>query len=86
MEISLNSKLGNMRGAYRILAAKYFGKISLARAVCRWVGNIKMDHQDVEWRGMDWSDLVQHTDRWRVLVNAVLNLRVRENGWNFLTS
>jgi len=43
MEIGLNSKLINVRGAYRILAAKSFGKTSLGTAVGRWVDNIKMD-------------------------------------------
>jgi hypothetical protein len=30
----------------------------------------------VEWRGMDWIDLAQDKERWRALVNAVMNLRV----------
>ena len=38
--------------------------------------NIKMDPQEVEWMGRDWSGLAQNRDRWRVLVNAVMNLRV----------
>ena len=37
--------------------------------------NIKMGLQDVGWGGMDWIDLDQDRDRWRVLVNAVLDLR-----------
>jgi len=41
------------------------------------VDNIKIALQEVEWRSMDWIDLVQDTDRWRAFVYAVMNLRFR---------
>jgi hypothetical protein len=42
----------------------------------RWEDNIKMDLQEVGWEDMDWIDLVKDTDRWRKLVNVVMDLRV----------
>jgi hypothetical protein len=42
----------------------------------RWEDNIKMDLQVVECGGMDWIVLAQDRDRWRALVNAVMNRRV----------
>jgi hypothetical protein len=40
------------------------------------VDNIKMDLREIGWDGMDWIDLVQDTDKWRIPVNTVINLRV----------
>jgi hypothetical protein len=40
------------------------------------VDNIKMDLSEIEWGGMDWIDLAQNRDKWRALVNMVMNLRV----------
>jgi hypothetical protein len=62
-------------GAYRGLVGKSEGSISLGRPRRRWEDNTKMDLQEVGW-GTDWIDLVQDRDRWRVVVNAVMNIRV----------
>jgi hypothetical protein len=42
----------------------------------RWEGNIKIGLHEMRWGGMDWTDMAQNRDRWRTLVNAVMNLRV----------
>jgi len=78
--------MGEKRGVYRVLVGKPDGKRPLGRPRRRWDNNIKMDHQVVGCRGMDWIDLTQDRDRWRALVNAVMNLRVPQNVGNFLTS
>jgi hypothetical protein len=40
------------------------------------VGTNKIDLIGIEWGGMDWIDLAQDKDQWRVFVNTVMNLRV----------
>jgi hypothetical protein len=52
------------------------GKRPLGRPRRRWEDNIKMDLQEVGCRGVDWIELAEDRDRWRALVNAVMNLRV----------
>jgi hypothetical protein len=44
-----------------------------------------MDLQEVGFGDKDWIELAQDKDRWRALVNAVMNLQVLQNAGNFLT-
>jgi hypothetical protein len=74
------------RGMYRVLVGKAERKRPLGRPRCRWEDNIMMDLQEVGCGGMDWFELAQDRDRWRALVNAVMNLWIPENSGNFLTS
>ena len=70
------ASLGERRCVYRILVVKLEGKRPLGRPGRRWEDNIKMDLQEVGCRSMDWIDLAQDRDRWRAIVNAVMNLRI----------
>ena len=67
---------GKSRGEYRVLVGKPEGKRPLGRPRRRWKDNIEMDLQEVTCGGMDWIELAQDRNRWRALVNAVMNLRV----------
>ena len=67
---------GERRGLYGALMGKPEGRRPLGIPRHRWGDNIKMDLHKVGYGGMDWIDLAQDRDRWRALVNAVMNLRV----------
>jgi len=58
----------------RVLVGKPEGKRPLGRPRRRWEDNIKMDLRELGGGG-DWMELA-HRDRWRALVNTVMNLRV----------
>jgi hypothetical protein len=70
------ARIGELRNAYRILVGNPEGKRPPRRPRRRWVDNIKMDHSEIGWDGMDWIYLAQDRNQWRALVNAVINLRV----------
>jgi hypothetical protein len=56
------ARMGEKRGAYRILMGRPEGRQPLGRPRRRWKDNIKMDLQEVGW-GMDWIELAQDRDR-----------------------
>jgi hypothetical protein len=70
------ARMGEERNACRLLLGKPEGKRPLGRPKRRWVDNIKMDLLEIGWGGVDWISLAQDRDKWRALVNAVMNLRV----------
>jgi len=77
--------MGEGRGVHRVLVGKPEGKRPLGRPRRRWEDYIKMDLRKVGG-GEDWMELAQDMDRWRALVNTVMNFRVPYSAGNFLTS
>jgi hypothetical protein len=65
--------MGEERNMYKVLMGKPEGKRSLERPRRRWEDGIRMN---LGWGSIDWIQLAQDRDRWRALVNTVMNLRV----------
>jgi hypothetical protein len=70
------ARMGEKRNAYRLLVGKPEGKRPLGRPRHTWVDNNKMDLGEVGWGDVDWIGLAKDRNRWRALVNSVLNLPV----------
>jgi hypothetical protein len=59
-----------------LLVGKPEGKRPQERQGRRLMDNIKMDLGEIGWGCEDWIGLAQDRDKWRALVNSVMNLRV----------
>ena len=70
------ARMGEERGAYRVLVGKPEGRRPVGRPTRRWVDNIRMDLQEVGCGYVDWIGLAQNRDRLRTLVSVVMNFRV----------
>jgi hypothetical protein len=68
--------MGEGRGVHRVLVAKPEGKRPMGRPRRRWEYNIKRDLQEVSGDCGNWMERAQDRDRWRTLVNRVMNFRV----------
>jgi hypothetical protein len=64
-------QMGEERNVYTLLVGKPEG-----RPRCRWVANVNMDLVEIGWGGVNWIGLAEDSEKWRALVNAVMNLRV----------
>jgi hypothetical protein len=70
------ARMAEGRNLYRVLVGKPEGRRPLGRPRRRWEDGIRMDLEESVWGGVEWIQLAQDRDRWRALVNAVMNLRV----------
>jgi hypothetical protein len=70
------ARMEEKENAYRLLVGKSEGKRPLGRLRHRWVDNVGIDLGEVGLGDVDWIGLAQDRNRWRALVNSVLNLRV----------
>jgi hypothetical protein len=64
------------RNVYRLLVREPEGKRPPARPRHRWLDNIGMDLREIGWGGLGWIGLAQGGDKWRAVMNSVMNLRV----------
>jgi hypothetical protein len=68
--------MGERRNVYRVLMGKPEGKRPIGKPRRRWKDGIRMALREIGWGGVEWIHLAQERDRWRAVVNAVMNLRV----------
>jgi hypothetical protein len=72
--------MGEERNVYRVLMGKPEGKRPLGRPRRRWEDAIRMNLREIGWGSVDWIQLAQDRDRWRALLNTVMNLRFLRHG------
>jgi hypothetical protein len=68
--------MGEKRNVYRLLVGEPEGKRSVRRPKYSWEDNIKMDFAEIDSGCVGWICLAQDRDKWRALVNTVMNHRV----------
>jgi hypothetical protein len=69
------ARMGEEKKVYKVLVGRPEGKRPLGRPKCRWEDGIRMDLGRLA-AGVDWIRLALNRDRWRAVVNALMNLRV----------
>jgi hypothetical protein len=68
--------MGEERKVYRVLVDKPQGKRPFGRPRRRWEDGIRMNLREIGWGSVEWMKLALGRNRWRAVVNAVMNLRV----------
>jgi hypothetical protein len=69
------ARMGERKNLYRVLVGKPEGKRSLGGPRRRWENGMKMHLRQIIW-GVEWIHLAENRDRWQVIENEVMNLRV----------
>jgi hypothetical protein len=70
------ARMGEARKMHRVFGGKARKKRPLGRPKRRWENGIRMYLREIGWGSVEWIQLAQDRDRWRAVVNAVMNLRV----------
>jgi hypothetical protein len=70
------ARMGEGRGAYRVLVGRPESKRPLGRPKRMWEDSIKMDLREIGIDGANWIQLARDRVQWRAFVNTVMNLRV----------
>jgi hypothetical protein len=70
------ARMREERNVYNVLMGKPEGKTPFGRPRRRWEDGIRMYLRKIGWGSVDWIQVAQDRDRWRVIVNTVMNLRV----------
>jgi transcription termination factor 2 len=70
------ARMGEERNVYRVVMGKPEGKRPPGRPRRRWKDEIRMDLREIGWGSVDWIQLAQDMERWRAVVNTVMNLWV----------
>jgi hypothetical protein len=70
------ARMGKMGNVYKLLVGVPERKRPRGRPRRRWEDNIRRDLRVIGWEGVDWIHLAQDRDKWRAVVNTVMNLRI----------
>ena len=71
------TRMGNERGAWKLLVGKPEGKRPVGRPRISWENNINHDLREIDYTGDGWKSLAEDREVWRSYVHAAMNLRVR---------